>query len=106
MENPLVGRTFQWTWERGFSIQPAFEVTFLSNTQKSSKAIAGIEYAAIHTYDFAIIAPNIYFLSWLEDSGAVITMTINLNAMQVFGSFSTSAPERFFMTGTIKEITV
>jgi phenolic acid decarboxylase len=104
MDNPLVGRTFQWTWEQGFSIQPTFEVTFISNTQKTSKAIAGIEYAATHTYDLAIIAPDIYLLSWLEEGGAVITMSLNLNKMQVIGSFSTIVPERFFMMGTIKEI--
>jgi phenolic acid decarboxylase len=104
VNNPLVGRKFQWTWQTG-APGAAFEVDFISHEIKTSRAIAGLEYEAIHTYDLAVVAPQVYMVSWLEESGTALTVVINLNEMKIYGSFSTTTPERLFLAGTIKEIT-
>ena len=57
-----------------------------------------------HTYDLAMVVPNVYMISWLEDSGNTLTVVLNLKEMRIYGSYSTTAPERIFMTGTIREI--
>jgi hypothetical protein len=50
MAHPLVGRTFVWTYETG-APGAGFEVTFISNNQKTSKGVSGpgLGYAATHT---------------------------------------------------------
>ena len=105
MAHPLVGRTFIWMYETGMP-GAGFEVTFISDHQKTSKDVTGVAqgYAATHTYDLAVVAPNVYMISWLEDSGNTLTVVLNLNEMRIYSSYSTTAPERIFMTGTIREI--
>ena len=104
MDHPLVGRTFVWTYETG-APGAAFEVAFISDNQKTSKMIAGGDYSAIHTYDHAIVAPNVHMVSWSEEGGTVLTVVLNLNEMRIYSSFTTTVPERRFLTGTIREIT-
>jgi hypothetical protein len=67
--------------------------------------IAGGDCSAIHTYDHAIVAPNVHMVAWTEKSGSVLTIVLNLNEMRIYSTFSTTAAERRFMTGTICEIT-
>jgi MoaF-like len=43
-------------------------------------------------------------ISWLEDHGATVTVVLNLDEMRIYSSYSTTAPERIFMTGTIHEV--
>lgn len=104
MANPLVGRKFQWTWETGVPQSYTFEVYFVSEVEKLSKAIEGLEYEAKHSYDYAHVAPNVIMVSWLEENGSTLTIVINLNEQRVYGSFSDLSPSRAFMTGTIREI--
>ena len=104
MNNPLVGKQITWTWETPF---PAtFEVDFLTNNQKRSKgrgAAAG--YDAIHTYDLATVAPNIYFISWMKESDkSTVSVVLNLDDMKAYGSFTTLEPSRGFMSGVIEQV--
>ena len=36
-----------------------------------------------HTYDLAIVAPNVYMISWLEANGNTLTVVLNLNEMRI-----------------------
>jgi phenolic acid decarboxylase len=36
-----------------------------------------------HTYDLAIVAPNVYMISWLEANGNTLTVVLNLNEMRM-----------------------
>ena len=104
MNHPLVGRAFVWSYETG-APGAAFEVTFISDNQKTSKMIAGGDYSATHTYDHAIVAPYVHMVAWTEEGGTVLTVVLNLNEMRIYSSYSTTAAERRFLTGTIREIT-
>ena len=107
MTHPLVGRTFLWTWETG-APGAVFEVAFTSDNEHTSKGVAGpvLGYSDTHIYDIAIVAPDVYMISWLKPSGMTVTVVLNLTEKRIYGSYSTPAPERGFMTGTIREITV
>jgi hypothetical protein len=104
MDHPLVGKTITWTWESPFP-GSGFEVHFLSSHQKRSigkGAAAG--YDALHTYDAAIVAPNTYLIAWIKDDGDAVSVVLNLDEMQVYGSYITSKQERVFMLGVIDQV--
>lgn len=103
--NPLVGKTIVLTYETG---APGFsvEINFISNTQKTSRGRGQSEaYFVTDNYEMAVIAPNIYMVSWMEDAdGHVVTAVWNFNTMKAYGSYSNPEHKRIFMTGVINEI--
>jgi len=103
--NPLVGKTVVLTYETGFP-GASVEINFISNTQKTSKGRGASEgYFATDNYEMAVVAPNIYMISWMEDAdGHVVTAIWNFNTMKAYGSYSNPEPKRVFMTGIINEI--
>ena len=105
MNNPLVGKRITWTWEAPLA-GATFEVDFLTNNQKRSKGrgtAAG--YDAIHIYDFATVAPNTYFISWMKDSdNSTVSVILNLEEMKAYGSATTLKPSRIFMTGVVEQV--
>ena len=103
--NPLVGKTVVLTYETGFR-GASVEINFISNSQKTSKGRGASEgYFATDNYEMAVVAPNIYMVSWMEDAdGHVVTAVWNLNTMKAYGSYSSPEPQRIFMTGIINEI--
>jgi hypothetical protein len=103
MENPLVGRKVVWIYE---TVYPGagFEVEFISNEQLTSKGIGKAEgWSATMPYDMAVVASDIYFVSFNKDDGEVISIVINLTTNKVYASRSTVTPDRVFMTGTVNE---
>lgn len=105
VNNPLVGKTIVLTYETGFP-GASVEIHFISNTQKASTGRGASEgYFATDNYEMAVVAPNIYMVSWMEDAdGHVVTAVWNLNTMNAYGSYSSPEPKRIFMTGIINEI--
>ena len=105
VNNPLIGKTVVITYETGFQ-GASVEINFISNTQKTSKGRGASEgYFATDNYEMAVVAPDIYMISWMEDAdGHVVTAVWNLNTMKAYGSYSNREPRRIFMTGIINEI--
>lgn len=103
--NPLLGKTVVITYETG-APGVSFEINFISENQKTSTGRGIAEgYFAADNYEMAVVAPNIYMISWMEDAdGHVVTAVWNLNDMKAYGSYSSTEPKRIFMTGIINEI--
>ena len=100
----MVGKTVVITYETGFP-GASVEINFISDSQKTSSGRgASAGYFATDNYEMAVVAPNIYMVSWMSDEdGHVVTAVWNLNDMKAFGSFSNPERERIFMTGIINE---
>jgi len=105
INNPLVGKTVVITYEAGFP-GASVEINFISNSQKTSKGRGASEgYFATDNYEMAVVAPNVYMVSWMEDAdGHVVTAVWNFDEMKAYGSYSNPEPKRIFMTGIINEI--
>jgi len=92
--NPLVGKTVVVTYETG---APGFssEINFISNGQKTSTGKSTADgYVATDNYEMAVVAPNIYMVSWMEDSdGHVVIAVWNFNTTKAYGSYSNSEPK-------------
>ena len=83
--NPLVGKTVVITYETGFP-GTSVEINFVSDHQKTS---ASTGYFATDEYEMAVVAPNIYMVSWMgNEDGHVVTAVWNLNEMKAYGSYS------------------
>ncbi len=103
MDNPLVGRKVIWTYE---TVYPgaSFEVEFISDEQLISTGLGKAEgWSATMPYDMAVVASDIYFVSFNKEDGEVISIVINLISKKVYSSRSTVTPDRVFITGTVIE---
>jgi hypothetical protein len=101
MENPLLGKKVSWVYE---TVYPGagFEVEFISGEQLISKGVGkAMGYSATMPYDMAVVAPDIYFVSFNKDDGEVISIVLNLITSRVYASRSMVTPERVFMTGRV-----
>ncbi|MDG3086516.1 phenolic acid decarboxylase [Vibrio hannami] len=94
----FLGNTVEYSYESG----EAYSVTFDQNhctwlcTKGSMQGSTGNEqYSAVE------VAPNVLFVSWLEDSGEVVSLVLNFNAMKVYGSYIDPASGRHQWEGTI-----
>jgi hypothetical protein len=103
--NPLVGKTVVITYETGFP-GASVEIHFVSGRQKTSTGRGASDgYFATDDYEMAVVAPNIYMVSWMgNEDGHVVTAVWNLNDMKAYGSYSNPERQRIFMTGLINEI--
>ena len=103
--NPLVGKTIVITYETGFP-ESSVEIHFVSDRQKTSTGRgASAGYFATDEYEMAVVAPNIFMVSWMgNEDGHVVTAVWNLNDMKAYGSYSNPDRQRIFMTGFINEI--
>ncbi|NME68006.1 MoaF-related domain-containing protein [Flammeovirga aprica] len=80
----LAGKTLVYAYDNGESYQLDFEEKLVKWTciAGSAKGYSGTE-----IYDFAEVAPDILFVSWLEKSREVVSAVFNLNTMKVFCSY-------------------
>ena len=103
--NPLIGKTVVITYETGLP-GASIEINFISNSQKTSMGRGATEgYFATDDYEMAIVAPNVYMVSWMgNEDGHVVTAVWNFAEMKAYGSYSNPEPKRIFMTGIINEI--
>ena len=103
--NPLIGKTVVITYETGFP-GTSVEINFISNSQKTSTGRGASEgYFATDNYEMAVVAPNIYMVSWMgNEDGHVVTAIWNFEDMKAYGSYSNPEPKRILMTGIINEI--
>ena len=104
-KNPLIGKTVVITYETGFP-GTSVEIHFISDSQKTSIG-RGVSagYSATDNYEMAVVAPNIYMVSWMgNEDGHVVTAIWNFDNMKAYGSYSNGEPKRIFMTGIIDEI--
>jgi hypothetical protein len=106
VDHPLVGKTITISYETPAAAKGAsFQWHFLSNNQKHAQGLGtATGYDALHTYDLAIVAPNIYFIAWLKDDGDAVAVVLNLNDGKVYGSATSPTPARFFMLGVIAQV--
>jgi len=105
VNNPLIGKTVVITYETGFP-GTSVEINFISNNQKTSKGRGASEgYVATDDYEMAIVAPNVYMVSWMgNEDGHVVTAVWNFDDMKAYGSYSNPDRKRILMTGIINEI--
>jgi len=105
VKNPLIGKTVVITYATGFP-GTSVEIKFISNSQKTSTGRGASEgYFAIDNYEMAVVAPNIYMVSWMGiEDGHVVTAVWNFDSMEAYGSYSNPKPSHIFMAGVINEI--
>jgi len=105
VKNPLIGKTVVITYETGFP-GSSVEINFISANQKTSTGRGATDgYLATDNYEMAIVAPNIYMVSWMgTEDGHVVTAVWNFDNMKAYGVYSNPEPNRIFMTGVINEI--
>lgn len=82
----LSGHQFKYSFDNGV----AYEVIFESDQSLHRKAIAGPDQgmSATQMYDSVQVAPNIHFITWLEEDGTVISQVADYNQMIVYTSLT------------------
>ena len=82
----LTGHQFKYTYDNGVAYMVAFE----SDQSLHWEAIAGPDRgrSATETYDSVQVAPNIHFITWLEEDGTVISQVADYNQMIVYTSLT------------------
>lgn len=80
----LSGHQFRYSYDNGV----AYIITFESDQLLRWEAIAGPEQgmSAAETYDSVQVAPNVHFITWLEEGGTVISQVADYNQMIVYTS--------------------
>lgn len=103
--NPLIGKTVVISYETG-APGVSFEINFISDSQKTSTGRGAAEgYFATDNYEMAVVAPNVYMVSWMgNEDGHVVTAVWNFENMKAYGSYSNPEPKRIFMAGIIDAI--
>ena len=101
VDHPLVKQTIRVRWESPGAA--AFEWHFLSDREKHARALDG-SYDAIHSYNLAVVAPDIYFISWRKDEGDAISVVLNLDQMKAYGSYVMPQGSPVPMVGTVEKV--
>ena len=97
---PISGKTLNYTYQNGESYRVSF-----SDTGATWAALTGSAAGSTGTesYDCAEVTPNVFFVSWLEESGEVVSYVANLNDRTIFCSY-VFEKERHFWTGKITAV--
>jgi len=103
--NPFIDKTIVITYETGFP-GTSVEINSISDSQKTSTGRCASEsYSTTDNYEMAVVALNIYMVSWMgNEDGHVVTAIWNFDTMKAYGSYSNGEPKRIFMAGIINEI--
>lgn len=82
----LAGQRIEQIYENGVT----FLISFQCDRTLRWEAVAGPDagQVAIRLYDSVQIAPNIYFITWLEEGEAVISQVADYNRMIVYTSLA------------------
>lgn len=82
----LPGQRVEQVYDNGV----AYRISFQCNRTLRCEALAGPEagHVAIRLYDSVQIAPNIYFITWLEEDDSVISQVLDYNRMIVYTSLA------------------
>lgn len=82
----LAGQRFEYTYENGI----AYTISFECEQTLRWEAVAGPDAgeSAIEMYDSVEVAPNIYFITWLEENGTVVSQVADYNQMIVYTSLA------------------
>ena len=74
----------RYEYENGDIYQVLFEEDTVTWTYGpgSGNAVSGTE-----NHDVAEIVPNVFFVSWLESNGEVVSFVANLNEMEIHTSY-------------------
>jgi hypothetical protein len=82
----LAGQRVEQIYENGVT----FLISFQCDRTLRWEAVAGPDagQVAIRLYDSVQIAPNIYFITWLEEGGTVISQVADYNQMIVYTSLT------------------
>jgi phenolic acid decarboxylase len=82
----LAGHRFEQIYDNGVTYLISFECERTLRWEVVAGPEAG--QAATELYDSVQIAPNIYFITWLEEGGAVISQVADYNQMIVYTSLA------------------
>ena len=82
----LAGHCVEQVYENGVT----YRISFQCDRTLRWEALAGPDagQVAIQLYDSVQIAPNIYFITWLEEGGAVVSQVVDYNQMIVYTSLA------------------
>ena len=84
--NQLTGHQFKYTYDNGI----AYVIAFESDHTLRWEALAGPDQgrSATETYDSVQVAPNIYFITWLEEESVVVSQVADYDQMIVYTSLT------------------
>ena len=82
----LAGHRFEQVYENGVTYLISFQCERTLGWEIITGPDAG--HAATRFYDSVQIAPNIYFITWLEEEGVVISQVADYNQMVVYTSLA------------------
>lgn len=82
----LAGHPIKQLYDNGVT----YNITFQCDRTLRREIVAGPDagQTAIHLYDSVQIAPNIYFITWLEEGGLVVSQVADFNQMIVYTSLT------------------
>ena len=82
----LVGHRFEQVYDTGVTYLISFECERTLRWEVVTGPDAGR--SAIALYDNVRIAPNVYFITWLEEDGTVVSQIADYNQMIVYTSLA------------------
>jgi phenolic acid decarboxylase len=94
----LAGHRFQQVYDTGVTYLISFECERTLRWEVVSGPNAG--QSAIELYDSVQIAPNIYFITWSEEDGTVISQVADYSQMIVYTSLACDG-NRILLRGTL-----
>lgn len=96
---PLHGKSLTYIYENNDSYRVSFDDAGATWTALSGPATGS---TGTETYDCAEVAPNVFFVSWLEESAEVVSFVANLNESTITCSY-VFEKERHFWKGKITD---
>jgi hypothetical protein len=82
----LAGHCIEQLYDNGLTYKLSFECARTLRREVLAGPDAG--QAAIQLYDSVEIAPNIYFITWVEEGGLVVSQVADFNRMIVYTSLT------------------
>ncbi|MEM8860746.1 MAG: phenolic acid decarboxylase [Chloroflexota bacterium] len=93
----MIGKTIEYQYENGDSYQVE-----LTEAKATWTALTGSAAGATgdEDYDCVEVAPNIFMIGWLESSGEVVTLVVNLDEMAIHCNY-VYEKDRHFWRGKV-----
>ena len=95
----LVGRHFEQVYDTGVTYAIAFQCERTLRWEITTGPHAGR--SAIALYDSVVIAPGIYFITWAEEDGTVVSQVADYNRMIIYTSLSCDG-NLILLKGTVR----
>ncbi|MGL9861254.1 hypothetical protein IGJ68_002140 [Enterococcus sp. DIV0564] len=106
MTKRVQGKTIKWEWTKGEYSGAIYQNTFHEDGKVTWKGIAGAEAGDSATedkYSVEQVTDSVFMVSWLENIGDTVTITLNFENHTIFGVISNNK-EWTVVSGKILEV--